>query len=443
MNRKTEFILIVSMAVSMLSGCRETDYVANESGVIEADKLSEYISDWKNNRPEGVDGKLIVIQAGATSSGKVLSHDDNDVEVYQIPAGGACDPSYNRHDGVANIPGALLSGPYVDGMISTFNMDPKKDFVVFAVGEGSTNMRELVRSWWVLIYWGWPQDRLAFLNGSVSYGFSNDSGLSADLTAHPSMPPVKLDMNGQPVIYKGQMIPIAPFYSMKSLNNVQTDLQIYIKDMMEIAGKDNKRGYFIADARGTKEYSGQENSRSADMNCGPHFDEQCHVPLQGHIRGAIDFSYKNLLVMNDEKEDINNDGVIDTKDASFKFKSPRDLEALYKEKGYKEGDKVITYCRTGRKSTLVTLTAHVVLNYPVAMYDGSWIQWGEMANRVDVQGNEILPQNSPLRTDTAKYTDIAKFIDPQYTQSGAAYEIDLNATESQKIVEEDKAYMAQ
>ena len=441
MKKYTNAITVILIALGF-TGCQPQDYSANKSGIVTAETITSYIEDWKNNKPEGTTGNLIIVQAGATSSGKFIKHNDKDVFVYQIPAGGACDPSYRRHDGMANVPGALLAGPYVDGMISTFNMDPEKDFVVFAVGEGTTTMREIVRSWWVMTYWGWNKERLAFLDGSVSYDFSKSSGLSDNLVAHPSMPPVKLDADGKPVIHNGQMVPIAPFYSMKALNNVQTDLQIYINDMMNIAAKDDKNGYFIADARGSKEYTGEKNSRFSDAKvCGPNKDEKCLMPLQGHIRDAIDFPYTDLLIMDDFKEDINGDGKIDKNDASYKFKSPMEAENIYKSKGYKKGDKIVTYCRSGRKATVLTITAQE-LNYPVAMYDGSWVQWGEMAGgRTDVNGQEILPKGSYMDLDNPKYTVVTKRIEPEYTQDSSIYEIDLDATTSQKIVEEDKAYM--
>jgi len=429
--------------IAGLTGCQPDNYDDKKSGIITAKTLVSYIENWKANKPKGTDGRLIIVQAGATSSGKFLSHNDKDVVVYQIPAGGSCDPSYRRHDGMTNIPGALLSGAYMDGMISTFNMNPEKDYVVFAVGKGAKTMREVVRSWWVMRYWGWDKNRLAFLDGSVDYDFSKSSGLSNYLVSNPTMPPVKMDENGKPVIHNGQLIPIAPFYTMKSVNNVQTDLQIYLADMMKIASKDNKKGYFIADARGTKEYSGEKNSRfSDDKVCGPNKDEKCLMPLQGHIRGAVDFPYTDILVLDDYKEDVNGDGKVDEKDASFKFKSPAELEKLYALKGYRKDNKIITYCRTGRKATLLTITADAVLNYPVAMYDGSWVQWGELAGgRTDVDGNEILPINSHLNLDNSKYTVVTNRIAPEYTQSSSIYDINLDATTSNKIIEEDIAYM--
>jgi len=165
------------------------------------------------------------------------------------------------------------------------------------------------------------------------------------------------------------------------------------------------------------------------------------MPLQGHIRGAIDFPYTDLLIMDDQTEDLNHDGKIDKKDASYRFRSPADLEDIYKSKGYKRGDKLVTYCRSGRKATVLNITA-TVLGYPVVMYDGSWVQWGEMAGgRTDVNGTEILPKGSYMDLDTPKYTVVKKRIDPEYTQPSSIYEINLDATTSEKIAEEDKAYM--
>jgi len=39
-------------------------YKDSKYGIIDYKRLTEYIDDWANSRPEGVDGKLIIIQAG-------------------------------------------------------------------------------------------------------------------------------------------------------------------------------------------------------------------------------------------------------------------------------------------------------------------------------------------------------------------------------------------
>jgi len=402
----------------------ENNYEKSISGVISANKLSQYIENWSVNKPKGVTGRLVIIQAGATSNGKFLKANGEDVVTYKIPAGGACDPSYMRHDGVANIPGAMIDGIRMDGMINAFHLDPEKDYVVFAIGVGSVTMRDVVRSAWSLNYWGWNKDRLALLNGSIDYGFSKSSGLSDFLVDTPTTPPT-----------------IPSTYSMKSLKTDRTNLHIYIDDMMNIAGLDDKTGYFIADARGTSEYSGEKKSKAIDKNCGINHDQQCYSPYQGHIRDAVDFPYTELLVLDDQSTDVNGDGNITEADASFKFKSPLELETIYAQKGYKKGDKIVTYCRTGRKATLIAFTSDLVLNYDVSMYDGSWIQWGEMANREDVNGTTILAENNRWITDNPKYSVNLGYTQPIETQSQQPYEINITATTGQRVKKEDQAYL--
>ena len=134
-----------------------SSYSKFQSGVITPKRLAKYIRNWSKYKPKGVKGRLVIVQAGATSDGRFLRSNGKNVVTYQIPAGGSCDPSYVRHDGVSNIPGAMITGDKMDGMINAFHLDPKKDFVVFAVGKGSTSMREVVRSAWSLIYWGWSK----------------------------------------------------------------------------------------------------------------------------------------------------------------------------------------------------------------------------------------------------------------------------------------------
>jgi len=423
----SSFLLLVGCGSSNSSTtvkALDNSYEKFQSGIITATTLSQYIENWSTNKPKEVTGRLVIIQAGATSSGKFIKSNGEDVFTYQIPAGGACDPSYMRHDGVANIPGATLEGMRIDGMINAFHLDPEKDFVVFAVGVGSATMRDVVRSLWTMNYWGWNHDRLAFLNGSVDYDFSASSGLSNYLVDTPSTPPATPST-----------------YSVKTLRKDRTDLHIYINDMMKIASLDDKTGYFIADARGTKEYTGEKKSKTGDKNCGENHDQQCYSPYQGHIRDAVDFPYTDLLIQDDQSEDVNGDGDINSDDASFKFKSPIDLETLYAQKGYKKGDKIVTYCRTGRKATLIAFTSDMILDYDVSMYDGSWIQWGEMANREDVNGSTILSAESNWITDDPKYSVNLGYTDPIDTQSAKPYAINNSATDSQLVKLEDQAYL--
>ncbi len=433
------------LATMLLSGCGDDDdnitavavqkvddismksaksYDENSYGVISASTLTKWLDNWKENRPSGVDGRLVVLQAGAVSFDQnrtFLPHNDKDVLVYGIPGAGACDPSYMRFDGISNTPGAMVSGDKIDGNVNAFQIDPEKDFVVVTVAEGSTGIREITRTWWSMIYWGWDMKKIAFLNGSVAYNFADKKDY---LVAQPSPMPENKHT-----------------YHMSSLKTDRTALHIYMDEMKELAKDDNKSGYFLLDARGTGEYDGTKVSKSISKTCGPNHDQQCITAFRGHIKGAVDFPYTDILVMDDETEDLNGDGTIDKKDASYKFKDPDALTALYAQKGYKDGDTVIAYCRTGRKATLSALTATTVLGYPFRMYDGSWIQWGMMAHAKDTNGSDILPESSAVRTDTADYSVVYGYNDPIKVNPASVYKINANATTSQKIKEEDKAYL--
>ena len=422
-NNSTSVVVQKPDEISMKSA---RSYDENSYGVITASTLTKWLDNWKENRPDSAKGRLIVLQAGKVpfdQNKSYLPHNDTDVLVYGIPGGGACDPSYMRFDGISNTPGAMVSGDRIDGNINFFQIDPQKDFVVVAVAEGSTAIREITRTWWSMIYWGWDMKRIAFLNGSVAYNFADKKDY---LVAQPSPLPERKHE-----------------YHMRSLKTDRTALHIYIDEMKEIAQKEDKTGYFILDARGTAEYDGTKASKSISKTCGPNHDKQCVTAFRGHIKGAVDFPYTDILVMDDGKVDLNGDGVIDKKDASFKFKSYDALKALYAQKGYKEGDTIIAYCRTGRKSTLSALTATTVLGYPYRMYDGSWIQWGMMAHAKDTNGSYILPESSPVRTDTDDYSVVYSYNDPVDVNPASVYNINTEVTISQKIKEEDKAYLNQ
>ena len=423
-NNDSTTAVAVGLSPDKISMKSEKSYDDNSYGVITASTLTKWLDNWKENRPSSVEGRLIVLQAGAVSFDQnrtFLPHNDSDVLVYAIPGGGSCDPSYMRFDGISNTPGAMVSGDKIDGNINFFQINPEKDFVVVALAEGSTSIREITRTWWSMIYWGWDMKRIAFLNGSVAYNFADNKDY---LVAQSSPVPEKKHE-----------------YHMSSLKTDRTSLHIYIDEMKEIAKKEDKSGYFLIDARGTAEYDGTKASKSASKTCGVNHDKQCLTAYRGHIKGAVDFPYTDILVMDDAQTDINGDGTVDKKDASFKFKSYDELTALYAKKGYKDGDTVVAYCRTGRKATLSALTATTVLGYPFRMYDGSWMQWGMMANAKDTNGSDILSESSSVRTDTEEYSIIYSYNDPIDVNPASIYNIDTNATTSQKIKEEDKAYL--
>lgn len=78
----------------------------------------------------------------------------------------------------------------------------------------------------------------------------------------------------------------------------------------------------------------------------------------GHIPGALNVPWG---------QNVNADGT---------FKSLDELRALYGGLGVDGSQPVITYCRIGERAALTWFVLNQLLGYDVALYDGSWTEWG-------------------------------------------------------------------
>ncbi len=106
--------------------------------------------------------------------------------------------------------------------------------------------------------------------------------------------------------------------------------------------KDVKSGaYLIVDVRSAEEYKGQTEKS-----------------LGGHIPGAVNFHFKNVL------------------DAKGKFKSKEELARAFKAAGITSDKKIILYCKTSVRAGIVFFVLKSILKYPnVKVYDGALNEW--------------------------------------------------------------------
>lgn len=78
----------------------------------------------------------------------------------------------------------------------------------------------------------------------------------------------------------------------------------------------------------------------------------------GHIPGAVNVPWG---------ANVNADGT---------FKSVEELRALYGNLGIDGSQPIITYCRIGERAALTWFVLTKLLGYEVALYDGSWTEYG-------------------------------------------------------------------
>lgn len=115
----------------------------------------------------------------------------------------------------------------------------------------------------------------------------------------------------------------------------------------------------IASKAYVKEHKDDANVILVDVRSKEEFDGSAGViERKGHIPGAINVEYKNLL---------NEDGTL---------KSKSDLEKVTKEAGITSDKEIILYCETSVRAGIVYLALTSILEFPkVTVYDGAYFEW--------------------------------------------------------------------
>ena len=102
--------------------------------------------------------------------------------------------------------------------------------------------------------------------------------------------------------------------------------------------------YVLLDARPVNEFDGVVNSEA--------------VAKAGHISGSHSLYWKKLI----------------RSEANPALLNPPELEDQFRRAGLQQGQRVITYCRTGMQSSFTYFVAKY-LGHAAAMYDGSIYEW--------------------------------------------------------------------
>lgn len=118
-----------------------------------------------------------------------------------------------------------------------------------------------------------------------------------------------------------------------------------IKDFNQVLSASQNAKPQILDARSPTRFSGEEAEPRQGLN-------------SGHIPNSINVHYAKL---------INEDGTL---------KSKSELEKIFKDNNVDISKPIITSCGSGITACILALALSVVGNNNVAVYDGSWAEWG-------------------------------------------------------------------
>lgn len=412
-------------------------YENNKWGLVSADTVKGWVDDWEENKPGHIKGKLFIMQMGDAFPGDAdhtyVKHDD--VNVFTFDRTDACnDVGFVRSDGVSEIPNAVFTGEYMDQAFMVYGIDPTEDMILLVLGPGSTKfLPGATRSWYQLNYWGIPAKQIAVMNGAAAHAW------------HPAIDD-DVDSLDDMFVPSTSNFTFSGTKSIREVRRDGTSFQATLGDMMSLASGD-QTGTLLVDARSPAEYGSPNGkaSKTESKTCGASGTEQCYAGFEGHINGAVNMPYTNLLNLDDQTVDVTGDGVVDGDDASFTFRTVPELEAEFAAAGYDEGETIYTYCRTGARATVSAYAASTILGYPARMYDGSWIQWGKLANVMDKNGDYQLPGDSPWRTDVDTYSNVSKVRDlTDGSKDSNLYVEDhapnAYANDAQAIIDADKAY---
>lgn len=118
-----------------------------------------------------------------------------------------------------------------------------------------------------------------------------------------------------------------------------------VRDKAQVLKASQSGGEQIIDARGPGRFKGEEPEPREGMR-------------SGHIPGAMNVPFPTLL--NEDKT----------------MKSPDELRALFEGAGLNYDAPAVTSCGSGVTACMLTLALELTGKKDVAVYDGSWAEWG-------------------------------------------------------------------
>ncbi len=265
----------------------------------------------------------------------------------------ATDLAAKRNDGVGDTISMVATQSQMNTLIQRTGID-ERTVIVFTTEDGGGSLMSLSRAYFNFRYWGFPKERLKVLDGSKAV-YKASFPLSTEPTLAPTPSTYSVCLLAQ-----------------------DTSVRAPLAEMIVVA-EDNDLNTVVLDSRSPNEYNGVAGSTK-----GPGGTD--FVAFEGHIRTAINQNYTELINGNTNTQIL----------------SKQTLTEKFTALGINGSKTSYPYCRTSYRGAITFLVLDGILGYPVKLYDGAWIEWGQMA---DESYDGALKSDSPWKTNTSSRSE--------------------------------------
>ncbi len=310
---------------------------AGASALLAPEELKGYI-DAGYKTPDGL--KVVIIDVDGVTPAKVIKgalpmpQDDYFTEV--------------RSDGPVAVPNMVASGPKMDAALSKAGIDGNT-LVVVTGSDLTSNF--IHRVWWTFSYWGFPNEKVKILDGADKYFAAK----------YPSYMETPKPVSVKPSDFSVRELPA------DNINAVRASLGEVFDGAVS--------GAFKADGTGEKVVIATMPP-AIPVNAGGK--EVMRVGNNGALTGIIHGSVQINTKNNKPSQYLNEDG---------RYKSPEEIAGLITAypsgKTFLPEDKnkrIITHCIRAQSTMPHFFVIKELLGYKnTAAYDGSWIEWGNLA----------------------------------------------------------------
>jgi 3-mercaptopyruvate sulfurtransferase SseA len=429
----------------------DADYNNNTYGLITGTTLKTWLTDWNTNRPAGITGKLIILQATAgevdpavpsTYNYAYIKPNNFNVFTFLSPSS---EWTMTRSNGVITTPSMVIDGPTIDANFKKYNIDPQNDMIVCAQGTASSgNVMSMGRCWFALRYWGVDAKHISVLNGGNKWQADSAAMVAGDFAASAST------------------APNTGTASVKQIPVDNTMLQATVEELLAVLPSSDINvktdGVFVWDARTISQYSAGEmfelNDSMQTTPASTCLNPYCAPPAgsnymktfqnsgsrQGHPWGVLQLNFNDLLDAAQGYSFIPKAQIVSYLNGDVDAAGRGFTDATYQLVGsgnaYQPGDTIYVYCETTFRAMITGMASAVILGKPTRFYDGGMIEWNSLSHLQDATGNYILPIDSPWRTDVKSF-----FREPTSISTVATRTInDPYALHANKIIKEDMSY---